>query len=178
MESVANRTEEKHQKMTVQEKLEKYEMFDVAVLLHGFSPHMRDYDIITEVGGLGFEDEGSGRYRYRFTHCTEAHCVTRVSDEAWREAWSDTYINYESWLQAGGPEGFVWGVQWSMAYPGLTYVEGSGLADGWSGRLGLPMHEVRLETEAFSLNLVFHDVIVTKLSDEVFIIDKAIFPLP
>ena len=163
--------------MTVREKLEKYNLFDVAVLSHGFSSHMRDYDIIAEVGGAGVEEQGSGRYLYRFTHCTEAHCVTRVSDDGWRASWSDTYINYESWIQAGEPGGFVWGVQWSMAYPGLTYVEGSDLASHWSKRLGMPMHEVRIETEAFALNLAFHDVYVTKLGDQVSVIDRVIIPL-
>ncbi len=137
---------------------------------------MRDYDIVTEVGGTGIEEQGTGRYLYRFTHCTEAHCITAVPDDVWGQSGSDTYINYEEWIQAGEPEGFVWGTQWSMAYPGLTYLEGSALANHWSGRLQMPMHEVNIETEAFSLNLVFHDVFVRRLGNEVSIIDKAIIP--
>ncbi|MBF6612677.1 MAG: hypothetical protein IVW55_06060 [Chloroflexi bacterium] len=160
--------------MTVQEKLAKHALFDVAILSHGFSPYMRDYDIVAEVGGTG---QGVGTYLYRFTHCTEAHYATRVSDNAWRASWNDTYINYESWMQAGQPEGFVWGTQWSMAYPGLAYIEDSELASHWSSRLQASMHEVSIETEAFSINLVFHDVFVTKLSGEVSIIDKAVIPL-
>ena len=53
------------------------------------------------------------------------------------------------------PDGFIWGVRYSTAYPGLTYVEGSARAKSWSNAVGLPMHEVRLQTEAFTLTLVF-----------------------
>jgi hypothetical protein len=164
------------EEMTIREKLEKYEMLDVGILLHSFTPHMRDYDIITQVGGLGW-DMGPGRYLYRFTHCTEAHCVTTLTDTGWRESWSDTYIDYEAWVEAGQPEGFVWGVQWSLAYPGLTYIDESESAGRWSSRLGTQMHEVNIETEAFCLNLIFHDVRVTKLDNDTSVIDRAIIPL-
>jgi hypothetical protein len=39
------------------------------------------------------------------------------------------------------------------------------------------MHEVTIETEAFELRIVFHDFTVTKLSDEVGVLDKVMFPL-
>lgn len=39
------------------------------------------------------------------------------------------------------------------------------------------MHEASIETEAFRLQVVFHGFTVTKLNDEVRVLDKAMFPL-
>ena len=158
--------------MSVKEKLAALEMFDVGILRHGFAPHMRDYDVIVEAGGTA-----QGRYRYRFTHCVEANVHSTVRDEIWQKSWDDLYTVYETSLADGAPEGFVWGVCWSLAYPGLTYVDDSLRASARTKRLGKPMHEVIIETEAFELQLVFHDVIVEKLSEDVSVIDKAIVPL-
>jgi hypothetical protein len=103
--------------------------------------------------------------------------VTTVADAGWKQAWSDVFIDHAEWVAAGEPDGFVWGACWSTAYPGLSYVEDSVRARQWSERLGVPMHEVVMETEAFQLRVVFHDFLVTKLSDEVRVIDKVMFPL-
>jgi hypothetical protein len=100
-----------------------------------------------------------------------------VSDAGWKKAWADVFVDYAEWEAAGEPEGFVWGVGWSTAYPGLTYIDESPRAREWSERLGKPMHEVSIETEVFKLHLVFHDFTVTKLSDEVRVLDKVMFPL-
>src|SRR5215212_1496886 len=160
--------------MTVQEKLEEYPMFDVAILRHGYTSYMRDYDVIAEIGGVG--GTGSGVYRYRFTHCVQISTRTLVRDEIWQKSWDDLFIDYQRWLEADTPIGFVWGACWSMAYPGLSYLAESAMAEEWSKRLQKPMHEVEIETQAFYLQLIFHDILIDKLSDEVSVIDKAIIP--
>src|SRR5437016_608247 len=124
--------------MTVKEKLAEYPMFDVAILYHGFTPFMRDYDVIVEAGGIR-----AGRYR--FTHCSEAHLTTRVADKWWLVSWDDRFTDHQRWLAAGEPDGFVWGACWSMAYPGLSYLEDATLAKEWSERFQQPMHEVEIE---------------------------------
>lgn len=165
--------------MTVKERLAAYADFlDVGILRHGFAPHMRDYDVVFEAlwGRKEWADE-KGTYLLRFTHCPHALTVTTVADPAWREAWSDVFIDHAQWEAAGQPEGFVWGACWSTAYPGLTYVDDSARADEWSRRLAAPMHEIRMETDTFGLHVVFHDFTVTKLSTEVGVLDKVVFPL-
>ncbi len=158
---------------TVKDRLSEYEMFDVAIMAHGFTPYMRDYDVLVEAGW----QDAQGVYLYRFTHCPEASVRTRVRDESWHQAWADLFIDYKDFLAAGEPDGFVWGVCWSMAYPGLTYIDDSTLAAEWSKRFQKPMHEVTIETEAFHLQIVFHDIIIRKMSDKVDVIDRAIIPL-
>ncbi len=165
--------------MTVKERLAQYGGFvDVAICRHGFAPCMRDYEVVFEaMWGRDRWGDAKGTYRLRLSHCPEVACTTAVPDTGWRQAWSDVFADYAQWLAAGEPDGFVWGVCWATAYPGLSYVDPSAAAERWSQRLGRPMHEVLLETEAYRLRVVFHDFTVTKLSDEVHVIDKVMFPL-
>jgi hypothetical protein len=165
--------------MTVKERLDEYGGFvDVAILHHGFAPHMRDYDIVFEgLWGTNEWADAKGTYRLRFTHCPEATTTTAVSDSGWQQAWSDVFIDYSQWLAAGEPAGFVWGVNGSTAYPGLSYIDDSPRAEHWSERLGKSMHEISIATEAFKLHIVFHDFCVTKLTDTLQLVDKTMFPL-
>jgi hypothetical protein len=148
--------------------------FDSGIVSHGYAPHLRDYDVVIDVSAalpppevtIG-DTTGSytkGRYQYRFTHCPEAHVTSRVGDDAWRLSWDDVFIDCEEWEAAGNPEGFVWGVNAADAYPGLSYVTDSPLAESWTARLGHEMHEVTVETNTFILQLVCHDLWVQQLA--------------
>lgn len=164
--------------MTIKERVEENPLLDVAVLSHGFAPHMRDYDLLIEaMWGRKEWGDAKGRYLCRFTHCPEAHVVTSVGDETWRQSWADIFIDYAEWEKGGEPEGYVWGVRWSLADPGMKYVENSEAAAKWSQRFGKEMHEAEIETNAFTLRLVFHDFSIEKLSGEVGVIDKILIPL-
>jgi hypothetical protein len=162
--------------MGVKEKLDSHSFFDGAILSHGFTPYMRDYELVAEVDGTD-NKEGAGRFCYRFTYCVQVGYITSLPDAGWLAAWDDVYTDYARWKQAGGPVGFVWGVAWASAYPGLVYLEGSATANSWSERLGRPMHDIRIETNVFSLSLIFHDVVITRLSDEVTILDRVNIPI-
>jgi hypothetical protein len=165
--------------VTVKDRLDQHGSFlDVGILQHGFAPHMRDYDIVFEaLWGREEWGDAKGTYRLRFTHCPEASTTTAVPDACWRQAWSDVYIDHAQWVAADEPEGFLWGACWSTAYPGLAYIDESPRARAWSERLGEPMHEVTIATEAFQIRLVFHDFTVAKLNDQVEVLDKVMFPL-
>lgn len=165
--------------MTVKEKLAEHSDFvDVGILYHGFAPHMRDYDVVFEaMWGRKKWGDNKGTYRLRFAYCPEATTVTSVSDEFWKEAWSDVFIDQAQWLAAGEPHGFCWWACWSNIFPGVSYVEDSPRARHWTERLGKQMHEVIVETEAFRLSVVFHDLTVTKLSAQVQVVDKTMLPM-
>jgi hypothetical protein len=160
--------------MSVETKLNELDLVDVGIFRHGFTPYMRDYFLEYEVGGTTAH---AGRYLCLFTHCVIAHVETRVEDAVWRRSWQDDFIDYQAWLDAGEPEGFVWGTNWSLAYPGLQYIRDSKLAASWSEKLKEEMHEVTIETESFRIQLIFHDVKVEKLSSDVGMVNKVIFPL-
>jgi hypothetical protein len=142
-------------------------LFDSAIVRHGFAPYMRDYDLIVEVPAAKPDGIGSyieGQYRYRFTHCVEAHVETTVTPDSWRRSWTDEFTNYAAWEQAGAPDGFVWGVEFANAYPGAALVVDSPRASAWSARLGRTMYEVQIETNAFVIQLVCHGLRIDQLA--------------
>lgn len=146
---------------------------DFAVMGHGFAPHGRDYMLIVE-DCLG---SNPGQHEITFTHCVHFDYETRVRDDVWPQSWGNEYINYQDWQQAGMPDGYVWGTNWSNAYPGITKVEGSLLANEWSKRLSNLMYEVTLETDRFFIRIIFHSILFRKLSDETSTISQVIIPL-
>jgi len=129
---------------------------DSAIISYGSAPYFRDYDVIVDVttadptGGSYIK----GRYRFRFTHCVEATVQTIGTPNAW----DDVFTDYAAWEAAGSPEGFVWGVNWAEAYPGMSYVKDSESAREWTEKLGHEMHEVLINTNTFDINLIFHDL--------------------
>lgn len=146
---------------------------DFAVLGHGWARHGRDYLIVAQ-DTLGSDP---GTHELTFTHCVRLDYETRVRDDVWPRSWSDEFVDYQAWLDAGEPDGYVWGTDWSNAYPGLSVPERSDLADHWKQRLGKDMAEVGLETDRFLLRLVFHSVLWRKLDDDVGTISQVHIPL-
>jgi hypothetical protein len=147
---------------------------DFGVLGHGYAPYMRDYAVVVQFAGDG---PASGIYRCFFTHCVLASVETRVRDDVWPQSWGDELINYETWRKSGEPDGFVWGTNWSLAYPGLSYIPQSPDALAWSTRLGKEMHEITIETEAFFLRLVCHDIRMERVSEEQSPLNEVLTPL-
>jgi len=147
---------------------------DFALLAHGFLSHGRDYYWHVQ-DCLGSDP---GVHEIVFSHCVQADCQTRVRDDVWPGSWDDVFTNYELWESSGEPNGYVWGSNWSLAYPGMTLVEGSTLAASWSGRIGRPFHEVVLETDRFLIRLIFHDVHHRKHSASIQTISEVIIPFP
>lgn len=142
-------------------------LFDSGIVSHGFAPFLRDYDVVVDAPAAKPDGSGSyisGRYRYRFTHCVEAVARTVLTAEDWRKSWDDVLTDYGAWERAGSPEGYVWGVEWALAYPGMSYVGQSERARRWTEGVGREMHEVRIESNALDLTLVFHDLRVDQLA--------------
>lgn len=55
-------------------------------------------------------------------------------------------------------DGYVWGVKWHALYPGSILTAVSPTADRWAQQLGVPFPEVRIETNAHAVTLVFSDL--------------------
>lgn len=142
----------------IQEVLERGQLFDGAIVRHGFTPYLRDYDIVAYFG------QGP-QYLYRFSHCTLVEVTTAVPDDVWQRSWSDCFIDYSEWLKSGEPNGYVWGICESSVYPGAKYIADSALAREWTSRLGKTMHEIIIETNGHNLRLVFHDLCVRELKE-------------
>jgi len=135
----------------------KRPLFDSFIIRHGFAPFMRDYDVVAYINGHQF--------LYRFTHCISAWITSSVADHIWKKSWDDILTDYAAWERAGAPDGYVWGVCYSSAYPGATYVENSELAAEWSSKLDRLMHEIFIETNCQNIGLVFHDLVLRELKE-------------
>ena len=146
---------------------------DFAVLEHRFASHGRDYVVVIE-DCLGSDQ---GQHEVVFTHCVRADYQTRVKDDVWLKSWIDEFTDYERWTSAKEPDGYVWGTNWSLAYPGIRAVRDSVEAAEWSRRLGKQMYETTLETDRFFLRLIFHSVRSRKISEKSETISRAIHRL-
>jgi hypothetical protein len=143
-------------------------------MAHGFAAHGRDYVFMLE-NALGPKP---GTYRLTFTHVVELNHMTTVSDDVWQASWSDAFIDYKAWEAVSEPDGYVFGTNWSLAYPGFEAVDDDPSASGWSARLHRPMHMATIETDRFKIGLIFHDVRLERVNDEASTVSKVIVPLP
>jgi hypothetical protein len=137
---------------TVREILERESFFDAAILRHGFVDYMRDYELIVEG-----RDPVSRHdlHRYLFVGTVEVAYELALPRYA-VESFSDDLVPSGADLaNIDVPDGFVWGVRWAAAYPGLKYRVDGLRAQHWSALLGCPMHEVSIETNVYRLQLVF-----------------------
>lgn len=124
------------------------EMFDEALERHGFADHLRDYEAF--VSGPG------PARRYVFRYCVEAHVESALPGQIWRVSLDDTLLD-----PAAEADGYVWGVRWQNLYPGATLVADSARARHWADLVGIPFHEVRIESNVQTITLVFSDLVVT-----------------
>ncbi|MEU5485014.1 hypothetical protein AB0H11_47155 [Streptomyces mirabilis] len=87
-------------------------------------------------------------------------CETSVPAETWRVSLDDRLIDHETGLDLGG---YVWGVKWHCLYPGAKLLPESEATRRWSKALGLDFHEVRIESNAHNLALLFSDLQVSEV---------------
>lgn len=143
---------------------------DFAVLSHGFAQHGRDYDILVQ-DAIGPQ---AGTHRLTFTHVVAVNYETAVRDDVWPSSWDDIFLD---WDQAKDLNGYVWGTNWSNAFPGVSSLLNDPEAANWTVRLGRQMHAVRLETDRFRLRLIFHSLRTEVVSRDIGTIDQVIFPM-
>ena len=133
-------------------KLKVSEIYDVAILRHGFHANNRDYVFEIETNWV---DENAGRYLLTFKNCSELKYKAIVDDF----------------------EKFDWSSNWSMAYPGFSEFPESELSKIWSDKLKFNMIEYSLETEIFEMSFLASSFRLIKISDDTSLLDKAVFRL-
>ncbi|MEV0029866.1 hypothetical protein [Nocardia sp. NPDC050793] len=131
------------------------DVFDQAIVFHGFADYMRDYDIFLHATAdprTGVQPE---YLRYRFKHCVRATATSAVPVEVWARSLDDRLVDYEIGREL---DGYVWGVRWQCLYPGAKLRRDSDEAATWSARLGLPFHEAEIMANGHNLSLIFADL--------------------
>jgi len=143
---------------------------DFAVLNHGFMTNGRDYQII-------IQDSISARpgtHRLTFTHVVRADCRTALSGEGWSGSWDDVFLDRDLSKDRAG---YIWGTNWSLAYPGITALIGDPEATEWGSQIGRPMYAATLETDRFHLRLIFHALRSELIADDTSLITQVIHPI-
>ncbi|MFD3874491.1 hypothetical protein [Streptomyces sp. NPDC058623] len=136
------------------------EIFDQAVVHHGYTNYMRDYEVIVYATAAPRTGITPSHLRYLFRYCVEARCETSVSAKTWRVSLDDRLIDHETGVDL---DGYVWGVKWHDLYPGAKLLPESEATRRWSKAVGIDFHEVRVETNAHNLTLVFSDLQVSEV---------------
>lgn len=136
------------------------EIFDHAVVHHGYTGHMRDYEVIVHMTADPRTDVEPAYLRYLFRYCVEARCESSVPPETWRDSLDDRLIDHESAADLGG---YVWGVKWHALYPGAKLLPESAATRRWAQAVGIDFHEVRFETNAHHFTLLFSDLRVSEV---------------
>lgn len=136
------------------------EVFDQAIVFHGFTDYMRDYEVIT----YSTADPATGiepaYARFLFRFCVEADVQTTVTPQTWRRSLDDRLIDYDRGKEL---DGYVWGVKWHDLYPGGRVLAATSATAEWSEAVGIDFFEAVIETNAHRLRLVFGGLEVTPL---------------
>lgn len=133
------------------------DVFDQAIVFHGFADYMRDYDIVIYATADPRTRIAPRHLRYRFTHCVRATVTSAVPPEVWKRSLDERLVDYE---QGADLDGYVWGVRWQNLYPGMKLLPDSPDAKRWSQILDLPFYEAIVEANGHRLSLVFSDLLV------------------
>ncbi|BCJ70189.1 hypothetical protein [Polymorphospora rubra] len=133
------------------------EVFDQALVFHGYADHMRDYDVFVHATTDPRTGIPPRHLRYRFTHCVRASATSALSPQGWRDSLDDRLVDHE---RGRDLDGYGWGVRWQALYPGMDLVADSAEARQWSRDLDLPFHEAAIGTNGHNISLVFSDLVV------------------
>ncbi|MFD6420935.1 hypothetical protein [Streptomyces sp. NPDC060198] len=133
---------------------------DQLVVHHGHTNHMRDYEIVFDVGP-GFPYAATPTFlRYLFRYCVEARCETFQSAETWRASLDDRLLDRGTVDPDLG--GYVWGMRFHELYD-IRLCLGSDATRRWTQAVGIDFHQVRRETTAHDLTLLFSDLEVSEV---------------
>ncbi|MFH8800492.1 hypothetical protein ACH4F6_12975 [Streptomyces sp. NPDC017936] len=137
------------------------EIFDHAVVHHGYTSYMRDYEVIVYVTADPRTGVEPAYLRYLFRYCVEARCESSVLPETWSVSLDDRLIDHEAGVDL---DGCVWGVKWHCLYPGAKVLPPSEVTRRWAQAVGIDFHEVCIETNAHRLTLLFSDLQVSEVA--------------
>jgi hypothetical protein len=133
------------------------EVFDQAVMFHGFADYMRDYEVFVHATADPRTGIPPQHLRYRFKYYVHAAATSALSPQVWGKSLDERLIDYDEGCEL---EGYVWGVKWQNLYPGMRLVSESAEAGRWSRSLEIPFYEAAIETNGHNLSLVFADLVV------------------
>jgi hypothetical protein len=167
---------------TVREILERESIDDAAIIRHGFTDYMRDYEVIVAARN---GPPNTDIHKYQFIGCAEAICSTQLvrtfhePTSPFGTSLADDFVfSGPDYPEKDDPKGFIWGVRYADVLSGWIYEENGKRARFWSDVIGRKMHEVTVETNAYRLKLVFADIRYSFLGYEPEVSFPKDYPLP
>ena len=136
------------------------EMFDDALLYHGFVRYMRDYEIIT-YRAHAHSAAPAQYFQFLFRGCPEVVVRSGLRPDVWSRSMDDKLLTERHVTMDSS--GYVWGVESQELYPGPQLVLDSERAREWTERTGIKFHEVDIEANAHHINLIFSDLSMVEL---------------
>lgn len=138
------------------------ELFDSDLVYHGFTRYMRDYELIV----FQSTDPRSGiaprHLRFLFRICPEASVRSHLGPDVWARSMEDGLLSQHQVTMES--EGYIWGVQCQVLYPGASIVDDSERARWWAGQVGVEFHEIQISANAHQISLVFADLQVEEVA--------------
>lgn len=139
----------------IETNLEK--MFDNYLVFHGYTPYMRDYEMIVHSPTKRIY------MRFLFRFCVSAAIKSRLGPDVWRRSMDDSLLDIE--YPGSRSTGYVWGVKNQELYPGPRLIPETSIANEWSSGLGIGFYEVEIDANAQSINLIFADLAVDEIGE-------------
>jgi len=138
--------------MTIKEKLAEYDMFDQSITRHGMLACIRDYEVIGYLAGKDFDKE----VQFIFKGCIRVDC--RIKIEPAYYSMDDRLLHLDRQNEPDYPEGFIWGVNFAIVYPGWTLKQDTTELKELEKTYGLQFYSIHFETNAYDLTIIFHDL--------------------
>jgi hypothetical protein len=139
-------------------------MIDCALTHHGYTKYLRDYEMVVYQSVDPNPKYGlvPRHLRFLFRFCPEATVTSLVRPDVWSHSLDDALI--EEHKVTMDSQGFVWGVNCQILYPGAKVVANSDKAAKWSEQIGVPLYEVRIIGNTQEIALIFSELIVEEVS--------------
>lgn len=137
---------------TIKEKLEKYNLYDQAILRHGMLECIRDYEVIGCITGIDFDIE----VQFVFKGCINVDFKVKVAPEHY--SMDDRLLDIDRQDEADYPEGFIWGANYALNYPGWTLYQDSDELKSLEKAYNIKFYKIHFDTNAYHLTLIFHDL--------------------
>ncbi|WP_285599901.1 hypothetical protein [Kineosporia sp. NBRC 101731] len=134
------------------------DLFDQALVYHGYTDYMRDYEVLVQ--GSADPGAGQGYRRYLFRHCPKVSVTSTIGTDVWARSLDEALVHQQT---PQSNDVYAWGMRRQALYPGAGRAETSRETKRWSSRLGVPFYEVTLEGNGHELHLLFSDLTVTDL---------------
>jgi hypothetical protein len=122
----------------LEEIFKKYDIFDGAILEHGFTKNNRDYRIVIDT-------INNKLYEFYFIGCVELKYTNILSTQE---------LSFEDY-QDESYTGYVW-VDFSVLYPGVEIIKESKLISKWIEKYHKEFNHIKITTNVFELEIVFN----------------------